>query len=104
MLLKSPPCKYLEIDRPEAAGLPPELPQVVAVRVVEEVEAQGQILSLKLRGQRGKGARLVDAANGSAVQRGVAGGADYHHGGDLPGLQNVELNGDFAPFHEGGAG
>src|ERR1051326_4942507 len=104
MLLKSPPYNYLGICRPKTAGLLSELPQVVGVRVVEEVEAQGQILSLELLRERGEGARLVNAADGSAVQRGVARGADHRHSGDLPGFQNVELNRNLAPFHEGRAG
>jgi len=59
------------------------LPQIVRIRVVEEVEAQGQILPLKLGWKRRERARLVNAANGGAVQRRIAGGAHYLHGGNL---------------------
>ena len=60
-----------------------ELAKVVVLRVVEEVEAQSQILAAELGGQRGEGAGSIDAGNGSAVQRGIARSADYLHGNDL---------------------
>ena len=59
------PCD--EVKKPGLSAVRGLLAQIVRVRVVEEVEAQGQILPLELGGKWREGARLINAPDGGAI-------------------------------------